>query len=277
MATHEFAPPADALDVVFAHRNRNYGAYQLRRAYPRYLGRALGIGLLLIGLGIALPQILNAFSTFLSEPSPPEYACILGPPPDIDPELPPPPPPPPPPTPPPPVRATVRFVPPTPTPDELVREEKPPAQDELLKTDAEVSTTTQASKGDGPPTLDDVPQFTQIIETPVKPDDGEYLPGGLQKPPAFPGGEHDLLKYLAENIKYPPLARENNIQGMVVLSFVIGKDGKVSDVGIVKDIGGGCGKEAVRVVQSMPAWIPGEANGYPVKVRFTLPVRFRLQ
>ena len=84
------------------------------------------------------------------------------------------------------------------------------------------------------------------------------------------------MKFLSKNIEYPTLAKENNIQGVVALTFVVGKDGAVSDVQVVKDIGGGCGKEAVRVVKAMPKWVPGEANGNAVKVRFTLPVRFRL-
>ena len=79
----------------------------------------------------------------------------------------------------------------------------------------------------------------------------EYQIFDIQKPPSFPGGERELLKYLAENIKYPPLARENNIQGSVALSFVIQKDGSVSDVSVLKDIGGGCGKEAERLIGIM--------------------------
>ncbi|MEQ1747106.1 MAG: energy transducer TonB, partial [Saprospiraceae bacterium] len=115
-----------------------------------------------------------------------------------------------------------------------------------------------------------------VVEAP-KQEDKTYEMFDIQKPPSFPGGDGELLKYLSQNIKYPPLARENNIQGSVVLTFVVAKDGSVRDVNIVKDIGGGCGKEAIRVVQSMPKWIPGEANGNAVKVRFTLPVRFRLE
>jgi TonB family protein len=98
----------------------------------------------------------------------------------------------------------------------------------------------------------------------------------ITKPPAYPGGEQAMLRFLAENIKYPALARENNIQGTVALTFVVDKDGSITDVQIVKDIGGGCGKESVRVVKAMPKWTPGEANGKPVKVRYTLPLRFRL-
>ena len=278
MATSEFVSPRDALDIVFAHRNRAYGAYQLRRAYPRYLGRAFAIGLLFISFGFALPQILNALNSRFDEPVYVDMIRELGPPPDIDPELPPPPPPPPP-TPPPPERATVRLVPPTPTPDDLVQEEQLRTQQDVLDTDADVGTKDRASEGDAPPSIGEMADFSRVVETAVaEPDDKEYNMGdGLQKPPAFPGGDQDLLKYLAENIKYPLFARENNIDGTVVLSFVVNKDGSVSDVSVLKEIGGGCGKEAVRVVQSMPRWIPGEANGHPVKVRFTLPVRYRLQ
>jgi len=276
MNSHEFVSPRDALDIVFSNRNRAYGAYQLRRAYSRYLGRALGISLLLIGLGIVLPQILNALSDKFAEHAYVDMIREIGPPPVIE-NTPPPPPPPPLPTPPPPVRATVRFVPPAPTPDELVRDEQPPAQEDVLNTDADVGAKNIESDNEAPPTLDEA-DFPREVETVIaKPDEGEYDLVTVQKPPTFPGGERDLLKYLAENIKYPPLARENNIQGTVALTFVVGKDGSVSDVNILRDIGGGCGKEAVRVVQTMPRWIPGEANGHAVKVRFTLPVKFRLQ
>ncbi len=99
----------------------------------------------------------------------------------------------------------------------------------------------------------------------------------LEKEPRFPGGEAAMMQYLGENIQYPALARENGIQGTVVLTFVIDKVGNVTDVRVVKDIGGGCGKESVRVVEAMPKWTPGEANGKPVKVRYTLPLRFKFE
>ena len=273
METRQFVSPRDALDIIFSHRNRAYGAYQLRRAYPRYLGRALGIGLLLIAFALVIPQILDAVSHAFPAPPPNDVEMVMGPPPDIDADNPPPPPP----TPPPPVRATVRFVPPLPTPDDQVQDENPPAVETVLNTDADVSTKDHESEGDVPPSFDDKTAIPGIIETPAPPKEETYDLITVDKPPAFPGGEKDLLKYLAENIKYPPLARETGIQGTVALTFIVGKDGRVGDVQVVKEIGGGCGKEAVRVVQSMPGWIPGEANGHPVKVRFTLPVRFRLE
>jgi TonB family protein len=98
----------------------------------------------------------------------------------------------------------------------------------------------------------------------------------LQKPPSFPGGEQDLLEYFQRSLIYPPLARENKIEGIVNVSFVIGKDGKVRDARILKDIGSGCGEESLRVIESMPNWIPGERKGELITTRFTLPIRFKL-
>ncbi|MBK7937481.1 MAG: TonB family protein [Lewinellaceae bacterium] len=277
MADEKGATYRDMLDIIFANRNRAYGAYQLRRAYNKYLGRALGIGLLLIIFFFALPIILNAVRALVPQEKPIDVVAELGPPPDIDPNNPPPPPPPPPPTPPPPTRSTVKFVPPVIKKDEEVQEEKPPAVEELIEKDEDISSETKEGNDEAPPAIDENPQELQIVEAPKVVEDKTYEMFDIQKPPGFPGGEKELLKFLSENIKYPPLARENNIQGTVALTFVVGKDGSVRDVQIVKDIGGGCGKEAVRVVESMPKWNPGEANGHPVKVRFTLPVRFRLE
>jgi protein TonB len=98
----------------------------------------------------------------------------------------------------------------------------------------------------------------------------------IQVPPSFPGGEKELLNYLSQNIQYPADASEKKISGIVALTFVVNKDGSISDVQIVQEIGGGCGEEAKRVVESMPNWIPGKLRGEPVRVRFTLPIRFKM-
>ena len=98
----------------------------------------------------------------------------------------------------------------------------------------------------------------------------------VQKTPAFPGGDSELYKYIAANLQYPSVAKDNNISGVVALTFVVEKNGTITDIRIIKDIGGGCGKEAVRLINSMPLWTPGETGGQKVKVRYTLPIRFRL-
>lgn len=265
----------DMLDIIFANRNKEYGAYQLRRAYNKYLMRAFGFGLLFLAILFLLPRIVGVVSDALKEEAPVEVEIEMGPPPDLD-NAPPPPPPPPPPTPPPPTRTTVQFVPPVIKKDELVQEEEPQKTiEELQDTKADIGKDDKKGNDDLPPETFDNPSEL-LVEQKAAPDK-VYETFDIQKLPSFPGGEAELRKFLSENIQYPAIARENNIQGTAALTFVVGKDGTISDVKILKDPGGGCGKEAVRVVGLMPKWTPGEANGNPVKVKFTLPVRFRLE
>lgn len=97
----------------------------------------------------------------------------------------------------------------------------------------------------------------------------------VEQDPEFPGGMEALYRYLSENLQYPQLAKDNGISGMVYVTFVIEKDGSVSNPKILREIGGGCGAEAIRVVKAMPKWIPGKQRGKPVRVQFTLPVKFQ--
>ena len=99
----------------------------------------------------------------------------------------------------------------------------------------------------------------------------------VEEEPDFPGGMEALLKYLQENIQYPQLAKENNITGKVFVTFVVEKDGRVTQVKLLRDIGGGCGNEAMRVVKAMPKWKPGKQQGRPVRTQFNLPVVFNLR
>ena len=96
------------------------------------------------------------------------------------------------------------------------------------------------------------------------------------KMPSFPGGNAALMNYLSQNIKYPIIAEKNGVQGRVLVEYVVGKDGYVSDVRVAKSVDPSLDKEAIRVVKGMPKWIPGEIDGEAVTVRYTLPVTFRL-
>ena len=93
----------------------------------------------------------------------------------------------------------------------------------------------------------------------------------VEQMPAFKG---DFNAFLSQNIHYPPKALKKGIEGRVIVSFVVDEDGSISDVQLMHGIGGGCDEEAIRVVKGMPAWKPGKQNGKPVKVRYTLPIRF---
>ena len=99
----------------------------------------------------------------------------------------------------------------------------------------------------------------------------------VEKSPEFPGGNDSLYAFIGRNIKYPEAAKKNKIEGRVFVTFVVEKDGQVSSAKILRDIGGGCGEEALRVVNSMPKWKPGTQRGNPVRVQFNLPIMFQLQ
>ncbi|MEZ4739680.1 MAG: energy transducer TonB [Flavobacteriales bacterium] len=95
--------------------------------------------------------------------------------------------------------------------------------------------------------------------------------------PSFPGGQEAMYAYIGREMKYPDLAVDNGIQGVVFVTFVVERDGSISNAKVLRGIGGGCDQEAVRVVQGMPTWTPGTQDGKPVRVQFNLPFRFKLQ
>ena len=274
MTSHESVSQRDALDIVFANRNRAYGAYQLRREYPATLGRAFVLGLLLIALLVLLPRIIAAFEGLLpEEPITEVIACPTliniekpAPPPVVN-------------TPPPPPAPAIAYTPPVVAPDDEVPEEKPADVQTVLEDPRNVGSETVEGTTDVPPSLDPPNPGLGIVETPKPQDEDPVDPFAVNKMPSFPGGEAEMFKWIYKHMNYPEMAKEAGTQGQVVLTFVVGKDGAISDIIVVKTPAGGnvLGNEATRVVRSMPKWSPGEANGHPVKVRFTLPIRFALK
>lgn len=98
----------------------------------------------------------------------------------------------------------------------------------------------------------------------------------VEESPSFPGGDVARIKFLQENIVYPQMARESGIQGTVYVTFVVERNGNVTDVRVLRGIGGGCDEEAVRVIKAMPKWNPGKQRGKPVRVQFNMPIKFTL-
>lgn len=116
------------------------------------------------------------------------------------------------------------------------------------------------------------------VETPVEEEEEEVVFVVVENMPEFPGGQQALFKYLSENVKYPVIAQENGIQGRVICQFVVNKDGAIVDIEVVRSSGdASLDKEAVRVIKSMPKWKAGKQRGKPVRVKYTLPVNFKLQ
>ncbi|MBK6483849.1 MAG: energy transducer TonB [Chitinophagaceae bacterium] len=256
---------ADLDDLVFEGRNKSYGAYDLRKRYGKHITMALLISIGIYTVAFVAPYLFNLLKPEpVVEPRKEIKYTELSEPPPIDKNTPPPPPPDLPPPPP----KTIKFTPPVIKPDEEVKEEDiPPPVEELQQ--AEIATVTEV---DPNATYDfSANQETQVVEE-KKPEIFMYV----EQMPEFPGGQTELIKYLQKNLRYPAAARENGIEGKVVLQFVVDESGKISDLQVVRDIGGGCAEEATRVVKNMPPWKPGKQNGNAVKVYFKLPVTFKL-
>lgn len=265
-------------DIVFDGRNKAYGAYVLRKSYEKHIRRAMILATAIFLFIIFLPYITDQISR-LSANNPDEEVIVsvtLEAPPPLDPNTPPPPPPPEIPPPPPPSKPTIKYTPPIVKKDEEVTDEEPPPLIDELK-DIAISTKTQEGSDDGVDLgiLDeygDGPVAPPVVEAPK-----EEVFTRVEQMPQFGSGEKELLEYLSKNIKYPAIARENSISGTVVVQFVVDRDGSIKQPEVVRGIGGGCDEEALRVVKGMPKWSAGKQQGKPVKVKFTLPIRFRLE
>jgi periplasmic protein TonB len=150
-----------------------------------------------------------------------------------------------------------------------VKEEEVPPKQEELKEIKVAEKTVEGDKNAEEVVNTDLDAGKGVVEAP-----SNEVFMFVEQMPEFPGGEEALQRYLQKNINYPTFALENDITGRVYMEFVVDNNGEIYDVTIKKDIGGGCGKEAERVVKNMPKWTPGKQNGKPVKVRFNLPVVF---
>ena len=249
-------------DIVFEHKKKDYGAFWLRKEYARNLRFALIIAVTVFVLGFLMPYIIS-FLTPAPKPVPIvkiNYTELSEPPP-IDKNTPPPPPPDIPPPPP----KTIKFTPPVIKPEEEVKQEDaPPPVEEIQKVDVGPSTTVD------PNAVFNTPPPPVVEET--KPQIFTFV----QQMPEFPGGEKEMINFLYKNIHYPPAARENGVEGTVMLEFVVNEDGSISGLKALREVSGGCTEEAIRVVKSMPKWKAGMQNGNAVKVYFHLPVTFKL-
>jgi protein TonB len=267
---------ADIDDIIFQYRNKTYGGYLLRKLYPGNMTKGSIVATLLFLLLISIPMIARLVKDNMHEETLVNAEVTLAEPPPLDKNTPPPPPPPD--LPPPPKKATIAFVKPVVKKDEQVLEEAPPPDVEDLK-NIEISTKTQEGSEDGVPEgLEDTPEEAPppvVEETPVeKPQEVFKV---VEQMPQYPDGEAAMLKFIYDNIKYPAIARDNGVEGTVYIKFIVETDGSVTNVEVIRDIGGGCGEEAKRVVKQFPRWNPGKQRGRPVRVFFNLPVKFKLQ
>ncbi len=170
------------------------------------------------------------------------------------------------------------------TPEEMIeitQHEKPPPPPappvqttviEIVEDDMEIDDDIEIDVEDDQDT--EVEEYIPVDEEEEEAE--EVIFTVVESMPGFPGGDAARIKYLNENIKYPQMARESGIQGRVFVTFVVEKDGNVTDVRVLRGIGGGCDEEAVRVIKNMPKWNPGKQRGKSVRVQFNMPILFKL-
>ena len=176
-------------------------------------------------------------------------------------------------------RETQKFTAPVIKKDELVKEENQVKQ--MDKLDDKVAVGTEDKEGVKDRTVEAVRSEIAVAAPPPppapKPEVATKVFDVVEEMPSFPGGNGALMSYLSSNVKYPVVAQENGVQGRVIVSFVVERDGSISDVKVARSVDPSLDREAQRVVKSMPRWTPGKQNGQTVRVKYTVPVVFRLQ
>ena len=174
------------------------------------------------------------------------------------------------------VKSSVKFTAPEIKKDSEVKpEEELKSQEDLNKTNTAIGAFDVKGNDES---AGEVLKAKEVIAQPEPPKQEETkVFDVVEEMPSFPGGPGALMSFLSSNIKYPVVAEENGIQGRVIVAFVVERDGSITDVRVVKSVDQSLDKEAVRVVKSMPRWIPGKQNGSAVRVKYTVPVTFRLQ
>ena len=174
------------------------------------------------------------------------------------------------------VKSSVKFTAPVIKKDNLVKEEDEIKLDEIEKSNKAIGALTVEGNDE---VGGEVLQLREQIAAPEppKPAEENKVHDFVEQMPSFPGGMGALMSWLSQNIKYPVIAAENGVEGRVIVQFVVEKDGSITDVKIAKSVDPSLDKEATRVVSSMPHWIAGRQNGNPVRVKYTVPVTFKLQ
>ena len=269
-------------DLIFDHRNKDFGAYTLRKNSVGRHNKAMIVVVIFIIAVVILAYVVKSIQQAIEENKPKdEIEQVVV---NID-------------------MATdepeeeeevqERYEEPEPEalPEEILNtvkvteiliaeDEEVKAEDEIKSADELQATETAFGQTNFDQGTDDrnvVREHKDEVIVEEKTPEPEQVFTAVEQMPAFPGGDAELMKYLSSHINYPPMAMENNIQGRVIVQFVVTKTGKVGEVKVVRGVDRDLDNEAVRVVKSLPDFIPGRMNGQAVNVWYTLPVTFKLQ
>ena len=241
--------------LIFEGKNQAYGAYKMRANSTKRHNLAMLAVLVIALIGFTIPTLVKLATpkqkevmtevTTLSKLAEPEIK-----------------------------QEEMKRVEPVIKKDEEVHEDNEiKSQEELTSTKVAISIADV--KGNDEANGKDIADLKQVV-TQAEPEP-EKVFDMVEQMPTFPGGQQELMSYLGKNIKYPTIAQENGTQGRVIIQFVVERDGSITDVRVARGVDPYLDKEAVRGVKSMPKWIPGKQNGKAVRVKFTVPVMFRLQ
>ena len=264
-------------DLVFEGRNQAYGAYQLRKGTSKrniWSIIIVALAAVLLYLGLTLHHMAEANRTVENtqaielanlETKKKEAKVEKKEPIKVEPEKivek---------------VKSSVKFTAPVIKKDNLVKEEDEIKLDEVEKSNKAIGALNVEGNDEVGGEVLKIKEEIAAPEPP-KPAEENKIHDFVEQMPSFPGGMGALMSWLSQNIKYPVIAAENGVEGRVTAQFVVEKDGSITDVKVAKSVDPLLDKEAARVIKSMPHWTPGRQNGSPVRVKYTVPVTFKLQ
>lgn len=265
-------------DLVFEGRNQAYGAYKLRKGTAKRNVWALiivGLAAALLYLGLQLQKMAEAnkkventqavelakLNTEKKEAKVEKKEIIKQEPEKVVEQ----------------VKSSVKFTAPIIRKDSEVKEEDEIKLDEVQKSDKAVGAFTVEGNDEVGGAVLKAKENIAAPEPPKHVVEETKIFTVVEQMPMYPGGDAALMGYLRDNIKYPTVAAENGVQGRVVVGFVVERDGSITDVNILRGVDPSLDREAMRVVKSMPRWNPGKQNGSAVRVKYQVPVSFRLQ
>lgn len=268
----------DWTEMVFEGRNKEYGAYRLRKNAGKrnlYSLITIFIAALAIWGGISLVKFVESRTKSVAQTSVAELSALNQPKkkaevkqqkkvkleqPEKVVER---------------VKSSVKFTAPVIKKDDEVKpEDELKTQDELMSTKTAIGALDVKGNDDA---NGEVLKIKEAVAQPEPKPEVEKVFDVVEQMPSFPGGPSALMEWLSNNVKYPVVAQEYGVQGRVVVSFVVERDGSITDVKVVRGVDPSLDREASRVVRAMPRWIPGKQNGSAVRVKYNVPVAFRLQ
>ena len=265
-------------DLVFEGRNQSYGAYKLRKTTGKRNLWALiivALAAVLLYLGLQLQRMAEAnkkventqavelakLNTEKKEAKVEKKEVIRQEPEKVVEQ----------------VKSSVKFTAPIIKKDEEVKEEDEIKLDEVQKSDKAVGAFTVEGNDEVGGAVLKAKEDIAAPEPPKHVVEETKIFTVVEQMPMFPGGDAALMGYLRDNMHYPTVAAENGVQGRVVVGFVVERDGSITDVNVLRSVDPSLDREAMRVVKSMPRWTPGKQNGSAVRVKYQVPVAFRLQ